>query len=349
MAETKRKTFYDEAGNHWEMVYKVSSITNDLTSFKYYKNGEQVKEEGSWGGVPGDDAASHQIKVFEEYVKARGEFFTNEKNVFSNDEAYKKWDEVYQFEQEFGTDVSKEDYDKDYQRYQDLGYSNDEAKQLALGLASAEDYETRDETTLHEDKEEAEEEQEGFERELKTSLATAKAEAGDITEREVALAKKDVSTALSESIRSQTDALLSQGYTPEEAQMMVSSGVEGQGRVLTDIVEKGAILKSKTLADLSKFGITTDLNAETLASEMRKIWSTSKNLQLQLRNQLNLGHLSADTSRFGATTSAEASMYGADIGLQGVKAQIAAQPAWWEEALVEAAGGFGEGVGSNIG
>ena len=53
MAETKRKTFYDEAGNHWEMVYKVSSITNDLTSFKYYKNGEQVKEEGSWEAFRG--------------------------------------------------------------------------------------------------------------------------------------------------------------------------------------------------------------------------------------------------------------------------------------------------------
>tara|TARA_Y100001963_G_scaffold117992_1_gene164258 strand:- start:11961 stop:12965 length:1005 start_codon:yes stop_codon:yes gene_type:complete len=120
------------------------------------------------------------------------------------------------------------------------------------------------------------------------AVATAKQSAIDTTARQTEIAQKQTARVSGEAIRAQRDALLAQGYSPEEARIMSSQGTENVARTVADIGMKGQALHSQAMGDIAKFGAEQGWTAENLSMGMKQMQQDLMKHRESLANQLKI-------------------------------------------------------------
>ena len=130
------------------------------------------------------------------------------------------------------------------------------------------------------------------------AVAQAKQSAMDTTAMQTELAQRQVSRASGEAIRQQRDALLAQGYNPEEARMMTAQGSENIARTVADVGMQGQAIQAQTVGQLASFGAEQGWTAESLSQGIRQMQQDLMKHRENLANQLQVAKIGRDTARY---------------------------------------------------
>lgn len=224
-------------------------------------------------------------------------------NAYINEKLIPRIDEVGI--EEYGW-KSADEWRSDYDLNITAGYSVEDARDIASG-GDATTFKTKDEKDALQRK-----------IELKQEVASTRQEVEDVTELEAEKAKTEVGRVLGGQARASKAQLRALGYTPEESSQILASQGEASGRAMGDIASQAQILKNKTMADLSKFGISANLSADELGLKMKELTTSKVNLQNQLQNQLTLANINAATQKYGADMSYQSAIESAQMGQTGM-------------------------------
>ena len=140
------------------------------------------------------------------------------------------------------------------------------------------------------------------------AVAQAKQSAIDTTAMQTELAQRQVSRASGEAIRQQRDALLAQGYNPEEARMMTSQGSENVARTVADLGQQGQAIQAQTVGQLASFGAEQGWTAENLSMSIKQMQQDLMKHRESLQNQLQVANIGAKAQRDAATSAAYGSL-----------------------------------------
>ena len=140
------------------------------------------------------------------------------------------------------------------------------------------------------------------------AVAQAKQSAMDTTAMQTELAQRQVSRASGEAIRQQRDALLAQGYNPEEARMMTSQGSENVARTVADLGQQGQAIQAQTVGQLASFGAEQGWTAENLSMGIKQMQQDLMKHRESLTNQLQVANIGAKAQRDAATSAAYGSL-----------------------------------------
>jgi hypothetical protein len=151
------------------------------------------------------------------------------------------------------------------------------------------------------------------------AVAQAKQSAIDVTKTQTEIAQKQTARVSGEAIRAQRDALLAQGYSPEETRMMTAQGTENVARTIADVGMQGQALQAQTMGQLAQFGAEQGWTAENLSQGIKQMQQDLIKHREGLASQLQLAQLQARTQ------------------------ESVAGKAMWGEIL----GGVGEGIGGS--
>tara|TARA_R100000808_G_C2155103_1_gene166873 strand:+ start:3486 stop:4358 length:873 start_codon:yes stop_codon:yes gene_type:complete len=136
------------------------------------------------------------------------------------------------------------------------------------------------------------------------AVATAKQAAIDTTARQTEIAQKQTARVSGETIRAQRDALLAQGYSPEEARIMSSQGTENVARTIADLGLQGQAIHSQTVGQLAQFGAEQGWTAESLSQGMKQMQQDLMKHRESLANQLKVAKVGAKAQTDAAKSAA---------------------------------------------
>jgi hypothetical protein len=142
------------------------------------------------------------------------------------------------------------------------------------------------------------------------AVAQAKQSAADITARQTEIAQKQTARVSGEAIRQQRDALLAQGYNPEEARMMTAQGSENVARTVADLGQQGQALHAQTVGQISQFGAEQGWTAENLSQGIKQMQQDLMKHREGLANQLQIAKIGAKAQKDAASSAAWGSLWG---------------------------------------
>ena len=120
------------------------------------------------------------------------------------------------------------------------------------------------------------------------AVAQAKQSAADVTAKQTEIAQRQTARVSGEAIRQQKEALLSQGYNPEEARMMTAQGSENISRTIADVGMQGQAIYAQTVGQLAQFGAEQGWTAENLSQGIKQMQTDLMKHREQLANQLQV-------------------------------------------------------------
>lgn len=179
-----------------------------------------------------------------------------------------------------------------------------------------EEYGYKSLSELAEEKELAKEKAE-MKLELSKKTKTAEQALKDQAEISGEITQRNVARQSSAQIAQVKNALLAQGYTPEEADAVVAKGVESGARTTADITSNIEMAKAKATGEIAQLDISNVKDAESLATKLKEISNTMILGKSNIANQLKMANISAAASRYGADRSLEGTKYTANMQAVG--------------------------------
>ena len=152
------------------------------------------------------------------------------------------------------------------------------------------------------------------------AVAQAKQSAMDTTKRQTEIAQQQTARVSGEAIRSQRDALLAQGYNPEEARMMTAQGSEAVARTISDLGQQGMAVQAQTVGNIAQFGAEQGWTAEKLSQGIKQMQQDLMKHRETLANQLRVTGMQTKAQKQAASSAAWGSAaegLGAALGGQG--------------------------------